>query len=101
MYLFFPQDCNHLPLVGIVFIFLLDIIFIYILIATLFPSFLSESPLYPAHPHTSRLASQPTQSYFLALLFPCTGPYNLCKTRASSPIDGQLGHPLPHMQLET
>jgi hypothetical protein len=52
-----------------------------------------QSPLYPA--------PQPTHSHFMALAFLCTGAYDLRKTRASPPIDGQLGHPLLHRQLET
>ena len=51
---------------------------------------------------TPNPAPQPTHSCFLALAFHCTGAYDHCKTpRASPPIDGQLGHPLLHMQLET
>jgi hypothetical protein len=47
-------------------------------------------------------APQPTHSCFLALAFHCTGAYDHCKApRASPPIDGQLDHPLLHMQLET
>jgi hypothetical protein len=37
----------------------------------------------------------------LALVFPCTGAYKVSKTKASLPNDGQLGHLLLHMQLET
>jgi hypothetical protein len=33
--------------------------------------------------------------------FPCTETYNVCKTRASLPNDGRLGHLLLQMQLET
>jgi hypothetical protein len=63
--------------------FLLDIyIFIYISNAIPFPSFLSESPLYL--PPYSRLAPQPTHSHFLARAFPCTGAYNLRKTKGLS-----------------
>jgi hypothetical protein len=46
-------------------------------------------------------APQTTHSQFLALAFPCTGHMIFHKTRASPPIDGRLGHPLLHMQLET
>jgi hypothetical protein len=46
-------------------------------------------------------APQPTHSHFLALTFPCARAYDLPRLRASHPIDGQLGHPLLHMQLET
>jgi hypothetical protein len=46
-------------------------------------------------------APQPTQSCFLTLAFLYTGAYNLAKPRASPPIDGQLGCPLLHIQLET
>jgi hypothetical protein len=70
--------------------FLLDIFFIYISNAI---------PKVPyTHPHS---APQPTHSHFLALKFPCTGAYDLTRPRASPPIDGRLGHPLLHMQLET
>jgi hypothetical protein len=55
-----------------------------------------KSPIPSPH-----LAHQPTQSCFLALAFPCTGAYNLYKTRASPPKYGWLGHLLLHMQLET
>jgi hypothetical protein len=57
--------------------FLLDIYFIYISNAIL------KVPYTLPHP-----ASQPTHSCFLALAFPCTGAYDLHKTRASPPIDG-------------
>ena len=47
-------------------------------------------------------APQPNQTCFLALAFPCTGTYMIfSRPKASPPIDGQLGHPLLHMQLET
>jgi hypothetical protein len=36
-----------------------------------------ESPLYPP-PHPAPL---PTHSHFLALAFPCTGAYNVCKAK--------------------
>jgi hypothetical protein len=51
---------------------------------------------------SSRSAPLPTHSHFLALAFPCTGAYKVCKTKgASLPNDGWLGHLLLHMQLET
>jgi hypothetical protein len=56
-----------------------------------------KSSLYPP----PRPAPQPTHSLFLALVFPCTGHIIFARPRASPPIDGQLGHPLLHMQLET
>jgi hypothetical protein len=44
----------------------------------------------------------PTHSHFLALVFPCTEAYKVCKTKGGSlPNDGQLGRLLIHMQLET
>ena len=46
-------------------------------------------------------APQPTHSCFLALAFPCTGAYDLHKTKGLSSLNGRLGHPLLHMQLET
>jgi hypothetical protein len=52
--------------------------------------------------YTPPPAPQPTHSYFLALAFPCTGAYNLRNYQgASPPINGRLGHPLLHLQLET
>ena len=40
---------------------------------------------YPKVPYTLPCpAPQPTHSYFLALAFPCTGAYNLCKTKGLS-----------------
>jgi hypothetical protein len=53
-------------------IFLLDIFFIYISNAT--PKVPYTSP--PPHP-----AHIPTHSHFLALAFPCTGAYKVCKTK--------------------
>jgi hypothetical protein len=50
---------------------------------------------------SSCLVPQPIHSHFLALAFPCTRTYNLPRPRASPRIDGRLGHPLLHMQLET
>ena len=43
----------------------------------------------------------PTHSHFLALAFPVLVHMILERPRASPPIDGWLGHPLLHMQLET
>jgi hypothetical protein len=51
--------------------FLLDIFFIYI------------SNVIPKVPYTLP-APQPTHSHFLALAFPCTGTYDLCKTKGLS-----------------
>ena len=57
----------------------------------------SQKSLIPStHP-----AFQLTDSHFLALVFPCIGAYNLCKTRAFPPNDGQLHHRMLHKQLET
>jgi hypothetical protein len=44
---------------------------------------------------------QPTHSWFLALAFPCTGAYNLRKTKDLSSHYGHLDHLPLHMQLET
>jgi hypothetical protein len=57
--------------------FLLDIFFIYISNAIPFPSFLFKSPLYAS----SRPSPQYTHSHFLAMAFPCTGAYDLHKTK--------------------
>ena len=43
----------------------------------------------------------PIHSHFLALAFPCTGAYKVCKSNGPLSSDGQLGHLLIHMQLET
>jgi hypothetical protein len=61
--------------------FLLDIFFIYISNA------IPKVP-YTLPPHS---APQPTNSHFLALAFPCTGAYKVCKARSSLPNDGRLG----------
>ena len=54
---------------------------------------------YPQSPHP---APQPTHSRFLALAFLCTGAYIIFERPwAFPPIDGRLGQPLLHMQLET
>jgi hypothetical protein len=58
------------------FYFLLDIFFIYI---SNFKCY-AESSLYPS-PCPAPL---PTHSHFLALAFPCTGAYKVCKTRGLS-----------------
>jgi hypothetical protein len=52
------------------FNFLLDIFFIYISNAVLKVSYTLPSP-----------APLPTHSHFLALAFPCTGAYKVCKTK--------------------
>jgi hypothetical protein len=79
------------------FIFLLVFSSIYISNAILFPSFLSESPLYPPLallPNSSTPACWPWHS-------PVLGHIIFARPKASPPIDGQLGHLLLHMQLET
>ena len=44
----------------------------------------------------------PTYFCFLALAFPCTGAYKVCKTNGPLfPVMALLGHFLLHMQLET
>ena len=49
-----------------------------------------------------RPASLTIHSHFLALAFPCTGAYKVCKTKgASFTNDRRLGHLLIHMHLET
>jgi hypothetical protein len=49
--------------------FLLDIFFIYI------------SNAIPKVPYTHPPTPPPTHSHFLALAFPCTGAYTVCKTK--------------------
>jgi hypothetical protein len=55
-----------------------------------------KPPISSPHP-----APQPTHSCFLTLAFLCMGHMIFARSRASPPIDGQLDHPLLHMQLET
>jgi hypothetical protein len=50
--------------------------------------------------------SPPTLPYppipiFLALAFPCTGAYKVCLSNRPLSSDGQLGHLLIHMQIES
>jgi hypothetical protein len=81
-------DLKDYTFIFIHFLFLLDIYFPYVSNVIHIPGFPSKISLsLPPSP-----AHQPTQTYFMALAFPYTG--------ASSPIDGRLGHPLLHMQLE-
>jgi hypothetical protein len=73
-------------------LFLLDIFFIYISNAIPFPSFLSSLPaLLP------NLPTPPSCPWH----YPVLGHIILTISRATPPIDSQLGHPLLHMQLET
>jgi hypothetical protein len=58
------------------FFFLLDIFFIYI--SNAIPK---VSYILPTIPHP---APEPTLSHFLALAFPCTGAYDLCKSKGFS-----------------
>jgi hypothetical protein len=51
--------------------------------------------------HSPSPAPQPTQPCFLALAFPCIGHIIFTRPRFSPHIDGQLGHLLLYMQLET
>ena len=77
-------------------LFLLDIFFIYISNAVLFPSFCSESPLYPPPtqiPKPPTFASWPWYS-------PVLGHIIFARPRSSPAIDDRLGHPLLHLQLE-
>jgi hypothetical protein len=80
--LLFKKYINYDSVFGLVylFIFLLDIFFIYISNVIFFPSFLSKSPLYPPHCPDP----QPTHSRFLALVFPCTAAYDLRRTKVFS-----------------
>jgi hypothetical protein len=76
---------------------LLDIFIIYISNAIHFPSFLSENPLYPSPallPNLPTPTSWPWHS-------PVLGHILFSRPRSPPPIDGQLGHLLLHMQLET
>jgi hypothetical protein len=78
-----------------VYLFILDILFIYILNVISFPGFPFENPL----SLTPSPAHQPTHYFFLALAFPYTGEWAVTGPRASPPIDDQQGHPLLNMHL--
>jgi hypothetical protein len=56
-----------------------------------------QSPLYPP---PALLSNPPTPASW-PWHFPVLGHMIFERPRASPPIDGQLGHPLLHMQLET
>ena len=58
------------------------------------------SPLKIPYPLLPPPAPQPTHSRLLALASPILGHRTFPRPRASPPIDGRLGHPLLHMQLE-
>ena len=62
--------------------------------------FLVSSPKIPYSLSTPP-SPQPTHSHFLNWNFPILGHRIFTRSRASPPTDGWLGHPLPHMQLET
>jgi hypothetical protein len=64
--------CSGPKIYLFIFIFLLDILFIYISNAIL------KVP-YTLPPPCS--SNPPPNSYFLALAFPCTGAYKVCKTK--------------------
>ena len=71
--------------------FLLDIFFIYV------SNVIPQRPLYPSPallPNPPTPASWPRHS-------PVWGHMIFPRPKASPPIDGRLGHPLLHMQLET
>jgi hypothetical protein len=79
------------------FLFLLDIFFIYISNVIPFPSLPSRNPPSPPHsllPNPPTPASWPWHS-------PTLGHRAFIGPRASPPIDDRLGYPLLHMQLET
>jgi hypothetical protein len=52
---------------------------------------------YPKGPHTHPPNPLPTHSPFLALAFPCTGAYKVCKSNGPLCSDGLLGHLLIHV----
>jgi hypothetical protein len=54
-----------------------------------------KSPPYPSPP------TPLPPSHFLALAFPCTEAYKVCKSKEPLSSDGRLGHLLIHMHLET
>ena len=64
----------------------------------LFP-FLVSPPKIP-YPLPPPHASQPTHSHSWSWYSPILGHAIFERPRASPPIDGRLGHPLLHMQIE-
>jgi hypothetical protein len=71
--------------------FLLDIFFIY---------FLNASPKAPYSLPPALIPNLPTPASW-PWHSPVLGHMIFARPKASPPIDGQLGHPLLHMQLET
>ena len=62
--------------------------------------FLVSPPKIP-YPLPHLPAPQPTHSHSWSWHFPILGHSTFIGPRASPPIDGQLGHPLLHIQLES
>jgi hypothetical protein len=62
-----------------------------------------KSPLYPPSSLLSNLSTPASWPWHFPVLWhsPVLGHIIITKPRASPPIDGQLSHPLLHMQLET
>jgi hypothetical protein len=63
--------------------------------------FLVSSPKIPLYPLPSPLFPIPPTPASWPWNSPIVGHIIFTRPRSSPPIDGQLGHPLPHMQLET
>jgi hypothetical protein len=79
------------------YLFLLDILFIYISNIIPFPSFPSENPISTPPPPAPQLTHTHSQSWH----YPILGHRTFTRPRASPPMDDRLGHPLLYIQLES
>jgi hypothetical protein len=91
-----PYFCVSIVLISFFFFFLILTFFIRYFLHLHFKCY-PQSLLYPPPallPNPPSPASWPRGS-------PVLGHMNFARPRASPPIDGQLGHPLLHLHLET
>jgi hypothetical protein len=91
--------CIYWIVLFIVVLFWYSCVFLKIFLLGIFLIYISNA--IPKVPHTHPPTPLPTHSPFLALAFPCTGAYKVCKSNGPLSSDGRLGHPLIHMQLDS
>jgi hypothetical protein len=98
---FWLRSSLHSYFFFLIFLFLLDIFFIYISNVILFPLYPPEKPLsHPSSPCFYGGAPTPSTLTSLPSNFPSLGHLAFIGPRASPPIDVQQGHPLLHMWQE-